>query len=99
MTYYLTSTLKQRMVLFFTLFISLNAIAQPVAKFSSNITQGCNPTSIQFINQSTGNPTLYNWDFGDGSTSTQPFPQKTYTSSGSFTVTLIVSNNFGSDTI
>jgi hypothetical protein len=34
----------------------------------------------------------FNWEFGDGSTSTQSAPSKVYTSSGSFTVRLTISD-------
>lgn len=50
--------------------------------------QGCAPIQINFINNSTGNQFL--WDFGDGSpTDTAAVPSHTYTTPGSFTVTLI----------
>ncbi len=40
----------------------------------------------------------YNWDFGDGNNSTLSAPIHTYTTNGNFTVTLITTNNCGSDT-
>jgi PKD repeat protein len=43
--------------------------------------------------------TSYAWDFGDGSTSTQITPTHTYAASGSYTVTLVVSNGSCSETI
>ena len=52
------------------------------------------PTTIQFTNQ-TVNGTTYNWDFGDGTTSTQVSPAHTYNANGSYNVTLIGSNGFG----
>ena len=39
------------------------------------------------------------WDFGDGNTSLLPNPMNTYTASGDYTVTQIVINACGSDTI
>lgn len=68
------------------------------ANFTANATTGCNPTVIQFTNLSTGNPTSYLWDFGNGVTSTLANPSATYTSTGSFTVTLTVSNGSSSNT-
>jgi PKD repeat protein len=41
----------------------------------------------------------YSWDFGDGGTSTQKFPQHTYSADGTYNVCLIVTNSCGSDTI
>ncbi|WP_141706506.1 PKD domain-containing protein, partial [Methanosarcina sp. A14] len=41
----------------------------------------------------------WNWDFGDGSTSTDANPAHTYAVAGTYTVNLTVSNADGSDTI
>ncbi|MCZ2223528.1 MAG: PKD domain-containing protein [Chitinophagales bacterium] len=59
------------------------------------------PANISFTNTSSGSGLLsYQWDFGDGTTSSQQTPTHTYNSNGSYTVTLIVTNNNGcSDTI
>jgi outer membrane protein OmpA-like peptidoglycan-associated protein len=38
-------------------------------------------------------PVIYNWDFGDGSTSASKSPRHTYESEGTFTVTLHVDNS------
>lgn len=65
----------------------------PVADFSSDVTSGCNPV-IQFSNTSqTPSGSTYFWDFGDGQTSTLENPAHTYAQSGSFTVTLTVTNS------
>ncbi|MEJ2739824.1 MAG: DUF4349 domain-containing protein [Dehalococcoidia bacterium] len=40
-------------------------------------------------------PYSYEWDFGDGSTSTEGYPQHVYKSSGSYTVTLTVTDDKG----
>jgi len=70
----------------------------PVANFSSNITSGTAPLSINFTDQSTNNPTGWQWTFGDGGTNTQQNPSHTYNTDGSYTVTLTVTNSSGSDT-
>ncbi len=44
------------------------------------------------------NGTAYNWQFGDGGTGTGQFPAHTYTANGSYTATVIASNNCHSDT-
>ncbi|MES2774506.1 MAG: PKD domain-containing protein [Bacteroidota bacterium] len=73
--------------------------AQPVAAFTSNITQGCAPVEVQFSDQSTSNPTNWFWDFGDGTTSTLKNPLKVFSAVGTFTVSLTVSNALGSNII
>ncbi|MFA5862339.1 MAG: PKD domain-containing protein [Candidatus Thermoplasmatota archaeon] len=45
---------------------------------------------------STGTIVAYNWDFGDGTTSSGSTVTKTFSSSGTFTVTLVVVGNAGS---
>ncbi len=41
----------------------------------------------------------WNWDFGDGDTSTQRNPGHTYEATGAYTVTLTARNQYGSDTV
>ena len=71
----------------------------PDAQFIGAPTFGAKPLSVQFTDQSTGNPTTWSWTFGDGSTSTAQSPSHTYTRKGSFTVTLTVTNANGSDSL
>jgi len=72
---------------------------QPLkAKFSANITVGTVPLSVIFTDQSINNPTSWQWDFGDGGKSTQQNPIHIYNNEGNYTVQLIASNDFGSDT-
>jgi gliding motility-associated-like protein len=52
----------------------------------------CLPNSFQFTNQSQGG-NVYNWDFGDGTTSSQFSPSHIYADTGTFDVTLIVSDS------
>jgi PKD repeat protein len=53
--------------------------------------------NVTFSNTS-ANATTYAWDFGDGATSTLSAPSHTYTSGGSYTVTLVAINCGKSDT-
>ena len=45
---------------------------------------------MQLTDTSTGNPTSWEWAFGDGATSTTRNPSHTYASTGSYTVTLTI---------
>jgi PKD repeat protein len=67
------------------------------ANFSANITSGDAPLTVKFTDTSTGTPTKWTWDFGDGSTSIEQNPTHIYTTEGTYTVKLTVSNSLGSD--
>ncbi|HNQ28784.1 MAG TPA: PKD domain-containing protein [Methanolinea sp.] len=71
----------------------------PVADFSAEPTLGAIPLAVNFTDLSTGTPTSWSWDFGDGNTSNDQNPAHTYESAGIYTVNLTVSNGYGSDSI
>jgi len=68
----------------------------PIANFSSNVTSGYAPLSVQF-NDLSENATGWNWDFGDGATSFEKDPTHTYSVAGKYTVNLIARNENGTD--
>ena len=70
----------------------------PVAEFSTNTISGSVPLSMQFTDRSQ-NATGWNWNFGDGTNSTQQNPSHVYTQAGTYTVTLTASNAYGSSTL
>jgi PKD repeat protein len=46
---------------------------------------------VQFVDQSTGDPDTWDWDFGDGSThSSLQNPYHSYTRQGLYTISLII---------
>ena len=56
---------------------------------SADITQGCDSLKVNFSYTTTLSPvTLTNWDFGDGTTSSDANPLKNYTRPGIYTVSL-----------
>ena len=67
----------------------------PSADFYSDVTSGNAPLKVQFCDTSTGAPVSWNWDFGDGSTSTEQNPVHTYYKAGTFNVNLVVGNAGG----
>jgi subtilisin family serine protease len=71
----------------------------PVANFSASPTSGSAPLTVQFTDTSSGSPTSWSWNFGDGTTSTAQHPSKTYSSAGSYSVTLTATNATGSNTV
>jgi PKD repeat protein len=75
----------------------IHIVAPPVARFNvapSTLISIPNYT-FRFENESTGNPTIWAWDFGDGVKSTLQNPSHTYLDTGSYVVTLRVSNQQG----
>lgn len=52
-----------------------------------------------FTYTGTTNATTYAWDFGDGNSDTQQNPSHTYTTPGSYVVTLMITNECGTDSI
>ena len=71
--------------------------AAPVANFSSATTAICEGTSVSFTDFSTNLPTSWAWDFGDLGTSTMPSPSHVYSTAGTYTVSLTVTNAEGTD--
>ena len=76
----------------------VNPSSPPIGDFSTDGTSTCSGL-VNFYDQTSNSPSNWLWDFGDGNTSAQQNPTHTYTSSGNYTVELITSNSFGSDTI
>jgi PKD repeat protein len=73
---------------------------KPQAGFTSSVTQGCQPLSVNFTNTSIGG-TTYQWNFDDGSaidTSVSPihiFNNTSTTVSDTFNIRLIATSSFG----
>jgi PKD repeat protein len=55
--------------------------------------------TVVFQDTSTGNPTRWSWNFGDGTQSSQQHPTKRYSREGSYVVTLKASNARSSDSV
>lgn len=71
----------------------------PVADFTASASSGTAPLTVEFTDTSTGNPTSWSWDFGDGSAPvTTQNPTHVYTAAGTFAVSLTAGNATGSDT-
>jgi PKD repeat protein len=72
----------------------------PVADFTASATTIYEGEDVTFTDQSTNNPDTWDWTFAGGTpgSSTQQNPVITYNTAGTYTVTLIASNAYGSDT-
>ena len=67
------------------------------AAFTPDKTSGVFPLTISFNDRSTGSPSTWSWDFGDGTTSTDQSPSHTYTAAGKYNVSLSISDGTNSD--
>ncbi len=75
------------------------AATAPVAGFSASQTQICAGSSVSFTDVSTGTPTSWLWDFGDGTAEvTEQNPSHLYMMPGTYSVTLTATNENGSNT-
>lgn len=79
-----------------SIFVDVNESA--AADF--NYTNACAQQASQFTDLSTSTSEItWNWDFGDGQSSTEQNPEHIYTSSGIYEVTLTINNGGCSDDI
>lgn len=86
-------------------YITVTPQQAPIADFFSpevyhaNTYGGSVPTkTVSFVDNSTGSPTSWLWDFGDGNISTEQNPTHVYDVGGGYTVNLTVKNAVGSNT-
>jgi PKD repeat protein len=71
----------------------------PVAGFKTDLLIGTVPFTVQFLDTSSGYPTAWLWDFGDGNISTREHPAYTYLKPGNYTVALTAQNRGGSSSM
>lgn len=78
--------------------IYIIAEATPVAQFSAVPLTACTSSVVEFRDLSPALRNSWNWDFGDGATSTDIHPSHTYATAGTYDVTLTVGGPCGTDT-
>jgi PKD repeat protein len=69
----------------------------PNPDFTASPRQDDVPLAVTFTDTSTYTPTQWLWHFGDGETSATQHPTHTYEIAQPYTVTLVVTNAYGSD--
>ncbi len=74
-------------------------VSAPVANFTGIPLTGTAPLIVQFTDTSTGTPTSWNWSFGDTSFSAAQNPSHTYSTAGTYSVTLTAANAGGGNAI
>jgi formylglycine-generating enzyme required for sulfatase activity len=74
------------------------SVPAPSAAFTFSPASPAVKETVQFTDGSTGSPTSWSWNFGDGGTSGVQNPTHAYATSGTFTVTLTAGNAAGTST-
>ncbi|MDQ1253570.1 MAG: right-handed parallel beta-helix repeat-containing protein [Euryarchaeota archaeon] len=74
-------------------------ISPPAANFYASPKSGDKPFTVAFIDESTGSPATWEWNFGDGTTSTYKNPKHVYSKGGKYSVSLKVTNPAGNHTL
>lgn len=74
----------------------VEVLATPSINFSASANAGCSPLNVNFINSTSGTAgATYNWDFGNGQTSSDVNPLVVFTQPGFYNVSLTVTNSNG----
>ena len=75
--------------------------AMPMTNFSADIEEGCIPFIVQFMDNSSNDPTSWNWSFEGGTpaTSTDQNPVVTFETQGEYDITLSAANQIGSNSL
>ena len=73
------------------------AIVAPEASFVFSPALPIAGETVRFADASSGEPTSWTWSFGDGASSTERNPQHTYSSPGTYQVTLDIASAAGID--
>ena len=83
----------------YTASATITAYDQANAAFTANVTSGIAPLTVQFWDNSSGNPNWRAWDFDSDGTvdSSEPNPTHVFREGGTYLVTLHVGNPAGED--
>jgi PKD repeat protein len=71
----------------------------PEAAFGASPLTGAPPLTVVFSDSSSNEPIEWLWRFGDGDTSVEQNPTHVYDSTGTYDVTLVVTNSTGTDSL
>lgn len=73
------------------------AATAPIANFSFSPSSPQVGQTVSFTDTSSGTPTSWQWNFGDGNSSTLRNPAHAFAAAGSYSVKLTAGNSFGSN--
>ncbi len=79
--------------------ISVNSPSAPSAGFTQDFAGGVAPLTVQFVDQSSGSITSYQWNFSDGGLSSERNPRRTFTAPGTYNIILTVAGPGGSSSV
>ena len=96
---FLHKTKRVSVLVLFALLFSTSAICQLSTAFRVSPASGCAPLLVNFTDESTGGPTGWRWDLGNGTISNQQNPSTTYLIPGIYTVKLVITNASGIDSL
>ncbi|WP_282116696.1 PKD domain-containing protein, partial [Cellulophaga baltica] len=94
-----TVTAQDQTIQTYTVNVTVPSANQaPTAIATSDVTSGAPSLVVQFTGDTssdpdTGDTLTYAWDFGDGSTATTANPSHTFTTAGTYTVTLTITDD------
>ncbi|WP_025615216.1 PKD domain-containing protein [Cellulophaga baltica] len=94
-----TVTAQDQTIQTYTVNVTVPSANQsPTAIATSDVTSGAPSLDVQFTGDTSSDPNTgdvltYAWDFGDGSTATTANPSHSFTSAGTYTVTLTVTDD------
>lgn len=89
--------LKKLLPILLLLLSTQTVCGQLLCRFTVSDTAGCSPLIIHFTDSSTGNPTSWYWDFGNGDTSNLQNPVDSFIDSGTYHIFLRISNSNSTD--
>lgn len=70
-------------------------VSSPQAAFTPTLSTGTAPATFTFVNNSTATQPGYSWSMGNGTLLTSTNAAATYTASGTYSVTLVVTDIYG----
>jgi len=93
------SGVKYSLAIVLLVFLSFSTKAQLTANFTATPLAGCAPLVVSFTDQSTGSPTQWKWDLGNGTISFLQNPSVTYFNPGQYTIKLVVHDANGDSNV
>ena len=75
--------------------LTLAAVSPASASLVADFTKTCSGTACSFASSSTGSPTTYSWDLGNGASSSSASASTSYAATGTYAVTLTVGDGTG----